>query len=109
VPISILNVTDPDGDPVSITITGITQNEPTNGLGSGDTCPDGQGIGTASAMLRAERDGTGDGRVYTIFFTASDGRGGVSPGSVQVVVPHNKGEAVTAPGGSVDSTVCTSP
>lgn len=109
VSVSILNVTDPDGDPVSITITGITQNEPTNGLGSGDTCPDGQGIGASTAMVRAERDGSGNGRVYTISFTASDGRGGVSPGSVQVVVPHDKQATVTALGGSIDSTVCTSP
>jgi hypothetical protein len=28
--------------------------------------------------------------------------------SVQVVVPHHKGAAVTAAGGSIDSTVCTS-
>ena len=44
-------------------ITGITQDEPLTGLGSGDACPDASGVGSTTAMLRAERNGTGDGRV----------------------------------------------
>jgi hypothetical protein len=71
-------VTDPDGDPVAIAITEIAQDEPPDGLGDGDTCPDAVGVGTGIAALRVERSGTqaarGDGRVYHIRFTASDGR-----------------------------------
>jgi len=40
-------------------------------------------------VVRAERSGEGNGRVYTIWFTASDGQGGESAGSVQVCVPHD--------------------
>lgn len=106
VTVSILGVTDPDNDPVSIAIDRIIQDEPTNGLGDGDTCPDALGTGTGAALLRAERRGTGNGRVYTVFFTATDGKGGSSQGSVVVSVPHDQGNNAVDDGPSVDSTVC---
>jgi len=34
VPIVIMGVTDPDGDAVTITVTGVTQDEPVKGAGS---------------------------------------------------------------------------
>ena len=87
VAIDILGVTDPDGDPVSVTITKILQDEPTNTLGDGSTWVDGGGIGTSRAWVRAERSGTprvpGNGRVYEIFFTVSDGKGGTCSNSVK--------------------------
>src|SRR5262249_52436873 len=49
---SIIGVTDPDCDPVSITITRITQDEPTNGAGDGSTCPDATGVGSSAAQVR---------------------------------------------------------
>ena len=73
-------------------ITGITQDEPVNGLGDGDTAPDGYGIGTIQAQVRAERSGTGNGRVYAISFTADDGNGGSCSGKVRVSVPHDQGK-----------------
>jgi hypothetical protein len=105
-PISILGVTDPDGDPVSIRIDRIMQDEPTNGVGDGDTCPDSAGIGTSTAQVRAERSGTGNGRVYTIFFTATDGRGGSTSGTVKVSVPHNQNDTAVDDGAIFDSTKC---
>lgn len=92
VPVSILGVTDPDGDPVAITITGIYQDEPVNGLGDGDTAPDGWGVGSVQAQIRAERSGTGNGRVYAIGYTASDGIGGVCTGVVNVSVNKSQGK-----------------
>lgn len=93
--ITIEGVTDPDGDPVTVTITGITQDEPLNTLGDGNTELDGAIIGTSIAQVRAERSGTprvpGNGRVYRISYTASDGRGGTCDGSVAVCVPHDQG------------------
>jgi hypothetical protein len=83
--IAIACVTDPDGDRVTITVTGITQDEPVNGLGDGDTGPDGI---LSSLQVRAERSGTSDGRVYRIDFIASDGIDEV-PGFVTVCVPHS--------------------
>ena len=106
--VSINGVTDPDGDPVTITITGIFQDESVNGLGDGNTCPDGQGVGTSTAQVRAERSGLLDGRVYTIFFLAEDGLGGECEGSVTVCVPHSQGQGSDCvdQGPNVDSTDC---
>jgi hypothetical protein len=84
VDIAINGVTDPDGDAVSITITGITNNE----TGSADA----GGIGTATAQVKATRNGKGNGRTYTINFTASDGKGGSASGSVTVAVAHDQGK-----------------
>jgi hypothetical protein len=102
VDISIAGVTDPDGNPVTVTVTSVRQDEPTNGLGDGDTPIDAvlQGPGQP-VQIRAERSGWkggqskddhGDGRVYHIDFTASDGRGGVCTGSVTTCVPHDQGK-----------------
>ena len=110
--ISILGVTDPDGDRVAITVTGVTQDEPVNGRGDGNTCPDAR-IVDGQASVRAERAGTAgmprNGRVYEISFTASDGRGGACNGSVSVCVPHDQGsEAACADDGQhFNSLACT--
>jgi hypothetical protein len=88
VPVEILGVTDPDNDQVVITITGVTQDEPVGGTGDGDTSPDAV-IQGGTVLLRAERVDGGNGRVYEVFFAASDGRGGTCAGSVQVGVPPN--------------------
>jgi hypothetical protein len=84
VDVSIVGVTDPDGDLTSITITAITQDEAVDG------CPDATGVGTASASVRAEREGRGDGRVYHIAFMAADDRGGVCTATVSVCTPHDQ-------------------
>ncbi len=108
VDVTITGVTDPDGDPVTIRVDRILQDEPVIGVGDGDTCPDGQGVGTATARLRAERSGSGNGRVYAVFFTASDGKGGSCQGSVKVCVPHDQGRGASCvdDGPTFDSTVC---
>jgi hypothetical protein len=87
VPIQIMGVTDPDGDPIALTVTSIFQDEP---VGKKPHAPDGRGIGTAVPEVRAERDGSGDGRVYHISFQAEDSRGGVCTGTVLVGVPHDR-------------------
>jgi hypothetical protein len=95
VDITIVGVTDPDGDPVTINITAITSDEPTStdkGSGGAKHAPDADGVGTDTASVRAERSGNGDGRVYVIYFTASDGRGGECEGSVIVKVPHDQSD-----------------
>jgi len=113
--VNVLGVTDPDGDPVTITVTGITQDEAikSSGIGSGMTCPDGVAVDTNedgnpdAAGLRCERNGTGDGRVYTVAFTASDGKGGSCTGAVTFCVPRDKDSPCIDTGLSFDSTVCT--
>jgi hypothetical protein len=89
--VHVIGVTDPDGDPITITITGVGQDEPVDAEGSGSTCPDAMGIGTDVAQVRVERAGPGDGRVYAIDFRADDGRGGFCDGVVTACVPHDQG------------------
>lgn len=91
-PVTINGVTDPDGDAIAIAIAGIFQDEPVNGAGDGDTGPDGAGIDTSIAEVRAERAGGGNGRYYHISFTADDGNGGSCSGAVQVSVPASQGK-----------------
>jgi hypothetical protein len=100
----LAGVTDPDGDPVTVTVTGITQDEPTDGLGDGDAAPDGFGVGRPSPQVRAERSGLGNGRVYKIAFTASDGKGGSCSGAVTVGVPHDRNGTPVDDGQRYDST-----
>lgn len=112
VPITILGVTDPDGDPVAITIDSIFQDEPVlqSGGGAGNTSPDGTGVGTATANVRSERNGNpktpGNGRVYHIDFTADDGNGGTCVGTATVCVPHDQrpGASCVDGGALYDST-----
>ncbi len=97
VAIDVLGVTDPDGDPISIMIDSIFQDEAVDARGSGKTSPDGQGVGTSTAEVRAERVGNGNGRFYHITFTASDGQGNSCSDTVLVSVPKsqdNNGAAV---------------
>ncbi|MGD2078731.1 MAG: hypothetical protein PVH18_10130, partial [Chloroflexota bacterium] len=92
VPIEVLGVTDPNGDATTINIDSIYQDEVVNGDNDGNTYPDGQGVGTSVAEIRAERDGLANGRYYHIYFTADDGYGGTCSGEVLVGVPISKGK-----------------
>jgi hypothetical protein len=94
--VTVSGATDPDGDTVTLTVTGVTQDEALNGVGDGDTSPD-AAAGSASnkVKVRAERSGTGDGRVYVITVSGDDGHGGTCTGTATVGVPHDQG------GGSV--------
>jgi hypothetical protein len=106
-PLSVVGVTDADGDPVSIEITGVAQDEAINDDGDGNTCPDAELGGGNSARVLRERSGLGDGRVYHLEFTASDGMGGECSGSVGVCVPHDQsGSGCVDQGPLVDSLSC---
>lgn len=112
--INIFGVTDPDNDALTIVIRRIVQDEPTNTNGDGNTWIDGGGLGSAQAWVRAERAGTKkvseNGRIYEIFFDASDGRGKSCTGSVKVGVPHDQGRGPAVDDGKrYDSTVAGGP
>ena len=105
--ISVLGVTDPEGDTIVITIASIFQDEPVDTNGDGSFVPDGKGVGTSTAEVRAERANKkvpGNGRVYHITFTASDGHGGACTDDVLVGVPHNVGQPVIDDGTLYNST-----
>ena len=73
-------------------LTSVTSNEPDNGTGDGDTVNDIQGAALNTPdiafKLRAERAGNGNGRVYTVKYTASDGYN-ATQATDAVVVPHD--------------------
>ncbi|HEV2912325.1 MAG TPA: VWA domain-containing protein [Pyrinomonadaceae bacterium] len=81
-------VTDNCG-PVTTTLS-VKSNEPTNGTGDGDTSPDWEVLGPNLVRLRAERAGTGTGRIYTITIKATDSAGYSSTQSVTVTVPKSQ-------------------
>lgn len=89
--VTVEGVTDPDGDPVTVSVVAVQQDEPVIGLGDGDTCPDAEGLGSDTVSLRRERSGLGDGRVYYVRFAADDGRGGQCLGEVTACTPHDQG------------------
>jgi hypothetical protein len=72
----------------SVRIASVTSDEPANSAGDGNTTND---IVIAadckSVQLRSERMGSGNGRVYTITFKATDASGNVSTATAKVVVP----------------------
>lgn len=118
VAIKVLGVTDADNNPITINISSIFQDEPTNARGDGDTAIDGKGLGTSTAYVRAERAGhegddddddrgrgrsNGNGRVYHIRFTASDGAANCS-GEVIVSVPQSRNGVAVDGGALYDST-----
>jgi hypothetical protein len=103
--VTVAGVTDPDGDPVAITIIGVTQDEPVSGLADGNTSPDAaSGATSTQVRLRAERRGSGDGRIYTIAVRATDGKSGTCTGTALVGVAHQaSGPAVNSAPPSYDS------
>lgn len=74
-------------------ITRVTSDEVEDDHGNGDgrTCEDMDvSVGTTSVRLRAEREGTSDGRVYTVHYIVADDSGNSSVGSCRVSVPHDQ-------------------
>lgn len=103
VKVSILGIVDPNNNAI-LTITSVTQDEPTNGLGDGDTPRDAIINSDGTVLLRAERAGNGNGRVYHVHFTVADFEGS-SSGVVTVGVPKSKKTDAPIDGGELyDST-----
>lgn len=76
-----------------VLISQVTSDEPENAQGGGDgntkndivIAPDCQ-----SVKLRSERNGSGNGRVYTIHFSVADEAGNVGTATYLVTVPHSR-------------------
>ncbi len=82
-----------------VVIEKVTSDEIENGNGDGNTLND---IVIAadckSVQLRREREGGGNGRVYTITFKVIDASGNVGRATATVVVPHNNGSTAVDSG-----------
>ena len=91
VSIMTADVCDPN---VEIRLVSIESNEGDLADGSGHTSPDIQGAtfetDDREFLLRAERTGTGTGRIYTITYEAEDASGNVTVGMTTVLVPKSQ-------------------
>jgi uncharacterized protein len=78
-----------DPDP-TLTLVSVTSNEPDNGVGDGNTVNDTVIVDDTSFRLRAERSGSGTGRIYTITYEVADACGNTATDSVTVSVPRDQ-------------------
>lgn len=78
-----------DANP-AIALVSVTSNEPDDGLGDGATSPDIIIVDDMTIQLRSERLGGGDGRYYTLTYTATDFSGNETIGDAVVRVPHDQ-------------------
>jgi hypothetical protein len=83
--------------PPTVTLASLTSNEADDapGRGDGKTTGDIQpGADEFHFRLRAERAGTGSGRIYTVVYTATDDSHNASFEAGFVVVPHDQGGVI---------------
>ena len=81
-----------------VSVQCVSQDEPLNDLGDGNTEYDASGVGSPYAYVRRERAGGGNGRMYHIDFTATNAQNEQCNGTVKVGVPQSKKKAVTDDG-----------
>jgi hypothetical protein len=91
VPITLSAITSDAVGVVSLKIISVTSNEPDNGLGDGDTAGDIEITGALTLNLRAERAGSGNGRLYTITVEGKDAAGNAATATVTASVAKSLG------------------
>ncbi|MFC1566139.1 T9SS type A sorting domain-containing protein, partial [Candidatus Neomarinimicrobiota bacterium] len=76
----------------SVYIQKVTSDEPDDADGNGDgkTVDDIVIVDCQTVKLRAEREGTGNGRVYTVYLAVENANGYIGYGTYQIGVPHDK-------------------
>lgn len=92
--VEIAGVTAADGGAATISVVTVRQDEPLNDVGDGNTAPDAV-VHNHTVLLRAERSGSGNGRVYHVGFHA-ESPGGRCEGTVKVFVPHDMRKPIGA-------------
>ncbi|HWQ92930.1 MAG TPA: CHRD domain-containing protein [Clostridia bacterium] len=76
-------------------VTSVRSSEPDNGKGDGNTTGDCRIVGNHTVKLRAERSGTGPGRIYYVTVQATDAAGNESETrTINVVVPKSQGKSI---------------
>jgi PKD repeat protein len=87
---TVVTVQDTVDPSPTVILVSVTSNEADNGKGDGNTTNDIVTLDDTSFRLRAERSGTGQGRIYTITYKATDASGNSAEASITITVPHNK-------------------
>ena len=109
--VSLSGATDPDGDALTFTVDGVTQDEPVTARGD-ETSPDAMaGTDPSNVRVRSEGNPKRNGRVYRIAYTVSDGNGGTWAGTAgaggtttaKVSVPRSKKSAPAVDDGDATS------
>lgn len=83
---------------ITVELVSVASSEPDDAVGDGDgnTVDDVQGASAGTDdrafRVRAERDGGGPGRTYTVTYRATDEAGNSAQASATIVVPHDKGK-----------------
>ena len=72
----------------TVRLVSVTSNEPDNGEDDGNTVDDIVIVDDTTFELRAERSGTGSGRIYTITYEAEDAAGNTAVATATVTVPR---------------------
>jgi len=83
----------------------VSSNEAVNGTGDGNTTPDWEIIDNRHIRLRAERSAAGEGRIYTVTVTVTDGCNAPVSTTKTVFVAHNINGPKTGMPFKVGSTV----
>jgi len=83
---------DPSGDVSSVDLVSVTSNEPDNGDDDGNTVNDIVIVDDFTFDLRAERSGSGTGRIYTITYEATNTCGSSTVATATVTVPLSQGQ-----------------
>ncbi len=88
---AIVTTSDVSGTSVTVTLVSVASSEPEDavGMGDGNTVDDIIVIDDFHFKLRAERDGAGVGRTYTITYAATDASGNGATIQVTVTVPRD--------------------
>src|SRR6266567_4247855 len=84
-----LNVTDSLSGPAAFILVSVTSNEPDSG--QGDIQGFVTGTASTSGQLRAQRLGSGTGRVYAFTYSGSDRAGNTASCTTTVTVPNDQG------------------
>lgn len=95
---SVTDTCDPSVDISKVVITSVSSDELEDAEGDGDgkTLEDIVIKSSQTVDLRAERQGAGNGRVYTINYQVADAAGNVATGFSQVWCPHDQDTGATA-------------
>lgn len=85
-----------ESEDLDVELVDVRSDEPDNSTGDGNTADDIQGADIGSddryILLRAERKGNGDGRVYTATYRVTDGEGNATYAKARVFVPHDEAQ-----------------